>query len=118
MAQAMVVMDGQHVRAMYLGGGKTLKAAGATIERNESGLAYVERVASGSYVVGNPSADKATVTVTLPGVTERTPVHSAAQGRNQNRTDSQGALSPAASDCRIKSTLSRVVMPKRRNTPC
>jgi hypothetical protein len=71
--QAMVVMDGHHVRAMYLGGGKTLKAAGATIERKESGLAYVEKLASGNYVVGNPSADQATVTVSLPGVTEVTP---------------------------------------------
>ena len=72
-AQAMLVMDGQHVRAMYLGGGKTLKAAGATIERNESGLAYVEKLANGNYLVGNPSADEATVMVTLPGVTEATP---------------------------------------------
>ena len=52
-AQAMVVMNGQHVRAMYLGGGKTLKAAGATIERNESGLAYVRksRVAATLWVI-------------------------------------------------------------------
>ncbi len=72
-AQAMVVMDGRHVRAMYLGGGKTLQAAGATIQRSEAGLAYVEKLAGGNYVVGNPSADQATVTVTLPGVTEATP---------------------------------------------
>ena len=58
---------------MYLGGGKMLKAAGATIERNEAGLAYVEKLANGNYVVGNPSTHEATVTVTLPGVTEATP---------------------------------------------
>ena len=38
----MLQMDGHNVRALYLGGGKTLKAAGATIQRSEPGLAYVE----------------------------------------------------------------------------
>jgi hypothetical protein len=62
--QALVVMDGQTVRALYLGGGTTLKAAGATIERSEPGLAYVEKLADGAYVAGNPSPSDATVTVT------------------------------------------------------
>jgi hypothetical protein len=66
--QAMVRMDGANVQAMYLGGGTTLKASGATIQRSEPGLAYVEKAADGSYVVGNPSPTKATVTVTLPAI--------------------------------------------------
>jgi len=71
--QAFVQMDGSKVQAMYLAGGQTLKAAGATIERSEPGLAYVERLADGTYMVGNPSPSSATVTVTLPGVTEAMP---------------------------------------------
>ncbi len=66
--QAMVRMDGTNVQAMYLGGGTTLEANGATIQRSESGLAYVEKAADGSYVIGNPSPTKATVTVTLPAL--------------------------------------------------
>jgi hypothetical protein len=59
-------MDGPKVRAMYLGGGKSLKAAGGSIERSEAGLAYVERLQNGSYAVGNPSPTDATVTVNMP----------------------------------------------------
>ena len=66
-AQALVMMDGQNVLALYLGGGKTLKAAGAMIERSDPGLAYVERLADETYVVGNPSPSDATVTVTGVG---------------------------------------------------
>ena len=75
--QAMVVTDGQAIRAMYLGGGRMLKAGGsatnslprgASIERNEPGLAYVERLANGVFVVGNPSPTDATVTVILPAL--------------------------------------------------
>jgi hypothetical protein len=63
--QAMVRMDGTDVSGMYLGGGTTLKVAGGSIERSEPGLAYVEKLADGSYVIGNPSPTKATVTVNL-----------------------------------------------------
>jgi len=66
--QAFVVMDGQNVRAMYLAGGKGLKTAGGSIERSEPGLAYVEMTGTGTYTVGNPSGNDATVTVTLPGL--------------------------------------------------
>ena len=65
--QAFVQMDGSKVQAMYLGGGTTLKAAGATIQRSEPGLAYVEKLADGTYVIGNPSPSDATVTVTGVG---------------------------------------------------
>jgi hypothetical protein len=68
--QAMVMMDGQNVQALYLGGGTSLKVAGAIIARSEPGLAYVEKLANGTYCVGNPSPTDATVTVTLPGMAE------------------------------------------------
>ena len=64
--QAFVLMDGKNVRAMFLAGGKVLKAAGGAIERSEPGLAYVEKTGTGTYIVGNPSGNDATVTVTLP----------------------------------------------------
>ena len=38
---------------------------GASIERGEPGLAYVERLESGAYVVGNPSTSAATIKVKL-----------------------------------------------------
>ena len=38
------------------------------IERSEPGLAYVEKTAAGSYVVGNPSETAAIITVTLPAL--------------------------------------------------
>jgi hypothetical protein len=66
--QAMVLMDGKDVRAMYLGGGKSLKVEGASIERSEPGLAYVEKLDSGVYVVANPSPTAATITVNLPAL--------------------------------------------------
>jgi hypothetical protein len=66
--QAMVKMDGSNVQAMYLGGGTTMKVSGGAIERSEPGLAYVEKTADGSYIIGNPSPTKATVTVDLPGL--------------------------------------------------
>ena len=41
--QALVLMDGNKVLAMYLGGGKSLKTTGGSIVRSESGLAYVSK---------------------------------------------------------------------------
>ena len=66
--QAMVLADGKNVRAMYLAGGKVLKVGNASITRSEPGLAYVEKLADGTYVVGNPSPSKATITITLPAL--------------------------------------------------
>ena len=63
--QAFVVMDGQAVKAMYLGGGKLLKAGGAALERSEPGLACIEKAETGAYVLANPSPSDATVTVTF-----------------------------------------------------
>ena len=64
--QALVVMDGTSVQAMYLGGGKTLQVPGGSISRSEPGLAYVEATKKGQFTVGNPSPTAATITVTLP----------------------------------------------------
>ena len=66
--QAFVLMDGNDVKAMYLGGGKYLKVGGISIERSEPGLAYVEKVLGGAYVVANPSPTAACVTVKLPAL--------------------------------------------------
>ncbi len=66
--QAMIKMDGAHVSAMYLAGGKSLKLGDAILERSEPGLASVEKLPSGDYVVSNPSPTDATITLTLPGV--------------------------------------------------
>ncbi|MGD1000252.1 MAG: heparinase II/III family protein [Candidatus Brocadiia bacterium] len=63
--QAFVVMDGHAVKAMYLGGGKMLKAGGAALERSEPGLACIEKADTGAYVLANPSPSDATVTVTF-----------------------------------------------------
>jgi len=67
--QAFVLMDGVQVRAMYLGGGKTLKVGAAVITRSEPGLACVEKLENGTYTVSNPSSTAAQVTVTLPALT-------------------------------------------------
>jgi hypothetical protein len=63
--QAFVVMDGRAVKAMYLGGGKLLKAGGAALERSEPGLAFIEKAETGAYVLANPSPSDAAVTVTF-----------------------------------------------------
>jgi len=66
--QAYVQMNGMNVEAMYLGGGKVLKSGAGSLMRNEPGLAYVEKTASGSYILGNPSSSEATVNITLPAL--------------------------------------------------
>jgi len=66
--QALVQMNGQDVQTLYLAGGKTLSAGGASITRSDVGLAYVEKTLSGNYIVGNPSPADATVTITLPAL--------------------------------------------------
>jgi hypothetical protein len=64
--QALVLMDGEKVCALYLGGGTKLKAAGAELGRTAPGLASLERLPSGAYLVANPSPDEATVSISLP----------------------------------------------------
>jgi hypothetical protein len=71
--QALVQMNGDEPQALYLAGGKSLTIGGASLSRSEPGLAYVEKLPDGSYVVGNPSSTDATVTVQLPGVAGATP---------------------------------------------
>ncbi|MBN2583379.1 MAG: heparinase II/III family protein [Planctomycetes bacterium] len=64
--QAYVLRRGDAVQAAYLGGGTTLKIGDVAIERDSVGLAYVEQAETGAFVVGNPSPEKAVVTLTLP----------------------------------------------------
>lgn len=66
--QAFVRKEGAAVCALYLAGGQSLKAGDASIQRSEPGLAYVEKDAEGNYIVGNPSATDATLSVTLPAL--------------------------------------------------
>jgi len=70
--QAMVLMDGIHVRAMYLGGGRVLRVGGrASIHRSppglriDPGLAFVEKMETGAYVLGNPSPSEAEISIDL-----------------------------------------------------
>ncbi len=66
--QAFARKEGSAVCALYLAGGKSLKAGDAVIQRSEPGLAYVEKDMEGNYVIGNPSPTDATVNVTLPAL--------------------------------------------------
>jgi hypothetical protein len=61
--QAMVVMDGDQVRAMYLAGGRALKVGKAVLRRFEPGLVFVEKAETGAYIVGNPSPTQADVRI-------------------------------------------------------
>ncbi len=64
--QAFARVSNTEVEALVLGGGTTIKVGSATLERSESGLAYVERRSDGSYEIGNPSPSAATLTIRLP----------------------------------------------------
>lgn len=63
--QAFVLMDGKNVRAMYLGGGKSLKVSGGSLERSEPGLAYLEKTETGAFILANPSPTDAQITANL-----------------------------------------------------
>lgn len=63
--QAFVLMDGRDVRAMYLGGGKSLKVGASKLERSVPGLTYLEKAETGAYILANPSPADAEVTATL-----------------------------------------------------
>ena len=63
--QAFVTRDGKDVRSMFLAGGRLMKAAGATLQRSEPGLAFFEKTENGGYVVGNASPGNAIVSVSL-----------------------------------------------------
>ncbi|MCY3021601.1 MAG: hypothetical protein NTW87_21515, partial [Planctomycetota bacterium] len=66
--QAFVLRDGKMARALYLGGGTRLAADGVALQRSEPGLAYLERMDNGSYVLANPSPGDATITVDHPAL--------------------------------------------------
>jgi hypothetical protein len=92
--QAFVQMDGTKVKAMYLGGGKTLKLPGGAIERSDPGLAYVEPSPNGGYLVGNPSPSDASVSVNLPALAGMKAFHLDAAG---TRGEAAGSVNAAGS---------------------
>ncbi len=61
--QALVVMDADNVRGMFIGGGTTLSRGAVSIARSSPGLAYIEKTDLGAYVVGNPSGTEADLTL-------------------------------------------------------
>jgi hypothetical protein len=63
--QAVVETKGGQPATLYLGGGTILKVADASIRRSEVGLAYVEKVLNGRYLISNPSPTEAMVIVKL-----------------------------------------------------
>ena len=83
--QALVLMHGDEVRGMYLGGGTRLKAAGAALWRTTPGLASVEKLADGGYTVGNPSPSAASIAITLPALEGRKAFLLDDQGRRAER---------------------------------
>ena len=85
--QAFVSRAGPEIQSLYLGGGKRLKAGAAAITRSEPGLAYVEKLDSGAYVVGNPSPAAATVTVILPALDRLEAYVLDAQNRRAERAE-------------------------------
>lgn len=67
--QAFVLRDGKNIRALYLGGGSQLKVDGVSLQRSTPGLAYLERMDNGSYLLANPSSSDADVTIDHPALT-------------------------------------------------
>ena len=63
-----MLRDGKRVRALYLGGGSKLAVDGVVLRRNEPGLAYLERMDNGSYVLANPSPTDAIVSIDHPAL--------------------------------------------------
>ena len=66
--QAFVRMNGVNPQALYLGGGTELAIKGAFIRRDQPGLAYLERDASGEYTLANPSPTPANITLLFPAL--------------------------------------------------
>ena len=79
--QAFVQMEGPKMQAMYLGGGKSLKVPGGDLERDQPGLAYMERLQNGDYIVGNSSPTDATVSVSVPALAGMKAFHVDARGQ-------------------------------------
>lgn len=68
--QAMVLMEGSNLRAMYLAGGTMLKYGNLVIQRSEPGLACIEKLEDGSYQIANPSPTDATITLIVPSLSD------------------------------------------------
>ena len=66
-AEALVTRVGDNVVSMYLAG-TTLKVDGAAVSRDKPGLAYIEKLADGPVMIGNPCDAAGTLTVELPAL--------------------------------------------------
>jgi hypothetical protein len=64
--QAQVRQDGGAVQAMILAGGTRLACAGVVLGRSAPGIASLERLGNGAYLLANPSPSAAVVSVTAP----------------------------------------------------
>lgn len=58
--------EDDNVRMAVLGGGTSLRLTEFAMDRTSPGLAIVERLENGAYIVANPSPEDAGITVTLP----------------------------------------------------
>lgn len=85
--QAFVLMDGKDVRSMYLGGGKELHVGATILSRSDSGLAYLEKVETGGYILANPSPADATVTVAFPPLTSMEAFNLDANGHRSGQAE-------------------------------
>lgn len=79
--QAYAVRAGAEIRSLYLAGGSRLAVGGASIARKTPGLAYVERLGSGDWVVGNPSSADAFLSIAVPGLDKLEAFASDADGK-------------------------------------
>lgn len=102
--QAFVQMNGQEPQTLYLAGGKTLKVGDAAITRSEAGLAYVEKSATGSYIVGNPSPEAATITVTLPALAGLKAFNLDEAGKRTGPADAQAGSTPGSFTIPLKAS--------------
>ena len=110
--QAFVVMDGQAVKAMYLGGGKLLKAGRAALERSEPGLACIEKAETGAYVLANPSPSDATVTVTFAPLAAMEAFNLDIAGRRTGAATVSPGRRLTRSRCRLKAASKVEFAPK------
>lgn len=81
--QALVLNDGEKVRALYLGGGTTLAFGAALLARNSAGLASLEQQPDGSFLVANPSPGAADITVKLPTFAVPVKLHLQANAKSE-----------------------------------
>lgn len=93
--QAYVMMDGKNVQALYLGGGKTMKVPGGSLERSDTGLAYLEKAENGGFILANPSSSDTTVTVNVPALAGMETFNLDANGKRTGPANVSGSGSVA-----------------------